>query len=93
MPEETVEIKNSKITIYNDQYPNGFLISEKEYLADSVNTSQNITITLDKNQYYVLGDNRPASSDSRSFGPIKKEKVIGKVLVRAWPLSHFSIFN
>lgn len=44
-------------------------------------------------EYYVLGDNRNVSKDSRSFGPVEDEKVIGRAVLRFWPLSKFSILR
>jgi len=93
LPGETIEIKNSKITVYNDKHPNGFQVVEKEYLADSVYTSQNLNITLDNDQYFVLGDNRPMSYDSRFFGPISKEVIVGRVWLRGWPLDRWKEFK
>jgi len=46
-------------------------------------------ITLAENQYFVLGDNRPDSSDSRSWGALDYSRIIGKVLLRYWPLNEF----
>ena len=42
-------------------------------------------ITLGSDEYYVLGDNRPDSSDSRSWGPLKRDRIQGKVIYRYWP--------
>jgi len=93
LPGETVKIDNGVVMIYNDASPEGRVLDESAYLPQGRKTNGTRKVVLGEDEYYVLGDNRPASSDSRSFGPIKKEKVIGKVLIRAWPLSHFSIFN
>ncbi len=92
LPGETVEINNGVVMIYNDASPEGRVLDESAYLPEGRKTNGTRKVTLAQDEYYVLGDNRPASSDSRSFGPIKKEKVIGKVLVRAWPMTHFTIF-
>jgi signal peptidase I len=43
---------------------------------------------LREGEYFLLGDNRPASSDSRSWGPLRGDQIVGKVLLRYWPLSH-----
>ena len=92
LPGETVEINNGVVMIYNDTSPEGRVLDESAYLPEGRKTNGTRKVVLGQDEYYVLGDNRPASSDSRSFGPIKKEKVIGKVLVRAWPVTHFTVF-
>jgi signal peptidase I len=44
-------------------------------------------LTLGEDQYFLLGDNRPGSSDSRSWGPVSRDRILGRVLYRYWPLS------
>ena len=66
MPEETVEVKDGKVFIYNKDNPLGKELRER-YLEES--TSGDMKIKLDDNEYFVLGDNRDASSDSRRWGP------------------------
>lgn len=44
-------------------------------------------VTLEEKQYFLLGDNRQASSDSRSWGPLPRDQLLGKVIYRYWPLS------
>ncbi len=92
LPGETVKIDNGVVMIYNSDSPNGRVLNEKEYLPAGRKTNGTREVKLGKNEYYVLGDNRPASSDSRSFGPIKKKSIIGKVVLRAWPVTNFTIF-
>ena len=92
LPGEKIEIKNGIIRIYNVQYPNGFVLDESAYLSPSLVTNADLSINLADDEYFVMGDNRPFSSDSRSWGPIKKSDVIGKVLLRAWPLNNIKIF-
>jgi signal peptidase I len=92
LPGETVEIDNGVVTIYNTDWPKGHVLDESGYLPEGRKTNGTRKTILGEDEYYVLGDNRPASSDSRSFGPIKKEKVIGRVFLRAWPVTNFTIF-
>ena len=92
LPEETVEIKNSQVTIYNDEYPNGFALNE-DYLPKSLVTDGQIREKLGKGEYFVLGDNRSVSYDSRRWGVLPKNDIVGRVLVRAWPFSRVAIFS
>jgi len=92
LPGETVEIDNGAVTIYNDASPEGRVLDENAYLPEGRKTNGTRKTTLAENEYYVLGDNRPASSDSRSFGPLKRDDVIGRVFLRAWPVTNFTIF-
>lgn len=55
-------------------------------------TSGNVDVTLDKTQLFVSGDNRPDSLDSRAFGPIDASQVVGKLVVRVFPLNSAEIF-
>lgn len=92
LPGETVQIKNSKITIYNTEHPAGLLLDDKMYLSPKTVTPETITTELKSNEYFVMGDNRPNSYDSRAIGPIPEDKIIGKVSVRVWPFTGASIY-
>ncbi|MCD6094443.1 signal peptidase I [bacterium] len=83
LPGETVEIKEGKIKIYNLDFPEGKTL--KESYIENEKTGGNIKISLKKNEYFVLGDNRNHSSDSRSWGPVPRKNIIG----RAWLSVHF----
>lgn len=92
LPGETVEINNGQVKIFNDKHPNGALLNEKFYL-DQDFTATTLTVTLKSDEYYVLGDNRIASLDSRYFGPVKRNLVVGRVWVRGWPLDRWKVFQ
>lgn len=85
LPNETIEIKNGSIFI------SGKLLDESTYLPSEVLTSGNTEITLKDNEYFVLGDNRPFSSDSRSWGILPEENIIGKAFFRALPANNLSV--
>ncbi|EKD46639.1 MAG: hypothetical protein ACD_67C00134G0003 [uncultured bacterium] len=91
LPGEKVKIENGKVTIFNDKNPEGIILDEREYLPAGLLTSSALTTTLNEDEYFVLGDNRQASHDSRAWGPLPENDIIGKVLIRAWPLSKAEI--
>lgn len=96
LPGETIQIKNEQIVIYDKNkqlYPWGLLLDETGYLNKEGVTKGNIDLALEDNQYFVLGDNRQFSSDSRYWGPVDKKFIIGKVWVRAWPFNSIKIFS
>ena len=86
LPNETVEIKDNKVTIYNAQHPTGMVLDET-YLDPGQQTLGMIRTKLDDNEYFVLGDNRLRSSDSRTWGALKKSLITGKAFIRLWPFS------
>lgn len=79
LPNEKIQIKDGLVYIYNNSFPSGQIIDEP-YLFSGTETlsfNENV-ITLEDSQYYVLGDNRENSKDSRSYGAVNKEFIIGK---------------
>ncbi len=92
LPGETVEVANGKVKIENDAHPNGFILDESPYLTN-VTTSGNRVVTLTGDQYYLLGDNRPESLDSRIFGPVDRSLLIGRVWVRGYPFDQWTVFH
>ena len=87
LPGETVKVEGGKVTIINKEHPDGFILDESKYLPPTLMTNGALTVALSNDQYFTLGDNRQFSHDSRAWGPLPKEDVIGKVLVRAWSFS------
>lgn len=92
LPKERVEIKNGWIYIYNEEYPHGFKI-EEDYLPPDIYTPTNQSVTLKEKEYFVLGDNRASSLDSRSFGPVNVKLIIGRAWLRGWPFDKIKIFE
>ncbi len=78
LPGETVEILDNHVQV------DGVVLDEP-YLADNVQMSDMAPRTLRNDELWVMGDNRDFSSDSRRFGPIKVNNVIGRAFVRFWP--------
>jgi signal peptidase I len=94
LPGETVEIKEGNVYIYNNEYPEGVAL-EEEYLAPEIETHgfSEQREELENNEYFVLGDNRNSSKDSRNFGPIKESFVVGQVFFRGWPFNKAGFFE
>ncbi len=92
LPDETIQIRNGKIVVFNEDNPSGFTPDESEYLGPRQITEGNLKMILEDDEYFVLGDNRLASSDSRRWGVLNKKFIIGKILLRAWPLDEIKYF-
>lgn len=95
LPGERVVVRNGTITVYNAEHPNGFQPDKTLPYASQTTipfTSGNIDITLASDELYVCGDNRPDSLDSRSFGPITANQIVGKLAARILPLGDAQIF-
>lgn len=88
LPNETVEIDGNKVTIKNEENPEGFVITEP-YVIHQGSVTQKVTLKAD--EYFVMGDNRAGSLDSRYWGPLKRNLVIGTPLVRLLPPQTISI--
>ena len=81
LPGETVTYKDNQL------YIDGEAI-EETFISDDVYT-ENFTITLGEDEYFVMGDNRTVSRDSRYYGPFSSSEIIAKSILTLWPLSSF----
>lgn len=93
LPGETVEIVDGRVKIFNIAYPLGFVLDETNYLPANVATYGSVKQALGDNEYFVLGDNRLASSDSRRWGVLPKRNITGRVWLRAWPPKTAEVFG
>jgi signal peptidase I len=84
LPNDTIEIKSDKIIISNGKESQ--VLDESSYLPESSNTLGDFEISLKDGEYFVLGDNREFSSDSRKWGVLPEKLIIGRVFLRAWPV-------
>jgi signal peptidase I len=96
LPGDRVVVSNGVYTIYNKQHPNGFdpdkTLPYFDYGKNVPVTSGDIDITLNSHQLFVSGDNRPDSLDSRAFGPINANQVIGQLVYRILPINTAKTF-
>lgn len=89
LPGEEILIKNGKVEIFNTEHPKGFYLDEF-YIAPGGTAGRN-TIKEGKlfqileDEYVVMGDNRSRSSDSREWGTVKREELVGRAWVVYWP--------
>jgi signal peptidase I len=95
LPGDRVVVKNGEYTIFNATHPGGFdpdttLAYGKGHALPY--TSGNINVELGPDQLFVSGDNRPNSLDSRYFGPINANQVIGQLILRVFPINHAEFF-
>ena len=91
LPGETVEIKGTDVIIKDPVTGNQFRL-EEPYVKEANLRDDFLTVQLKQNEYFVLGDNRAASSDSRIWGPVPENMIVGRVLVRLLPLSQSGLF-
>jgi signal peptidase I len=92
LPGERVKVVENKVIIYNTDYPQGMVLSE-EYLDTGMDTQGTKSYVLAENQYFVMGDNRTASYDSRNFGPIDYSSIVGRTFFRGYPLTRLQLFQ
>ncbi|HDH31661.1 MAG TPA: signal peptidase I [Candidatus Wolfebacteria bacterium] len=92
LPGERINIKNGQITIYSNDYSSE-LVLEEYYLPLDIKTSGDKEIAISDNEYFVLGDNRYYSFDSRSWGPLNEDEIIGLVRLRLWPFNNVMAFE
>lgn len=91
LPGDTVIISGNSVTIVNEAHPEGFTLSEPYLAPENLGGPSNVRVTLGKDEYFVLGDNRRVSADSRIWGTLPKSDIVGRVFVRLFPLSEIGV--
>lgn len=92
LPGETVEVVDGRVKIYNNDNKLGFILDETSYLPPSIATYSEQKTVLGNEEYFVMGDNRQASYDSRRWGVLPAKNLIGRAWLRAWPPKMAKIF-
>lgn len=86
LPGERVSVVSGVITVFNQQHPNGYRPdADSNYEINRGTSAGTMDITLDSDEIFVAGDNRPNSEDSRYFGAIKADEIVGKLVFRILP--------
>lgn len=89
LPGDTVSIADHEVTITNAEHPEGVLLDESYIFG--VRPLGSLTQSLGAGEYFVMGDNRDASSDSRSWGVLQRDHIIGRAFLRLFPLGSLDI--
>ncbi len=85
LPGDRVEVHDNGIWINGIKLEEPYIPAENYTLPGAF--TQNRAITLNNDEYFVSGDNRPHSSDSRAWGPITSDEIVGRVIMRYWPIN------
>jgi signal peptidase I len=90
LPGEHVKIDNNDVYINDVKLKEGYLDANVETLLPLRGYGD---VVLAEDEYFLLGDNRGQSLDSRVFGPIKSKLIVGRTWIRGWPFNRITIFN
>ncbi len=93
LPGETVSFNQGHVYIKNQQHTEGWELNESYLRLQTDTFAGPQTVTLGSGEYFVLGDNRTASSDSRVWGILPENDIVGKVWLRVFPVSRYAHFN
>ncbi|OHA98050.1 MAG: signal peptidase I [Candidatus Zambryskibacteria bacterium RIFCSPHIGHO2_12_FULL_38_34] len=88
-PGETVEIKKGVVVIYNDENKNGIKLNEPYVVFTK---QEDFLKKLETDEYFVMGDNRAGSSDSRIWGAVPKKYIVGRPIIRLFPLNEIGVW-
>jgi signal peptidase I len=92
LPGETVRVEGNTVTIVNNEHPEGFALDESYLDPQNFGGVSDTSVVLGADQFFVLGDNRRVSADSRLWGTLPREDIVGRVFMRLYPLNKIGIF-
>lgn len=93
LPGEEIQVKNGKIVIFNQKNPEGFELKENYLPFKIITGGKDEKVKISDNNYFVMGDNRQFSFDSRNWGALDKSEIIGLVRLRLWPIDSVMAFE
>jgi signal peptidase I len=93
VPGDTVRIDQGRVIVSNKENPQGVTLDEPYLPSQTITFGRAEPLTLGANEFYVMGDNRQASSDSRVWGVLPRKDIVGKAWLRVFPLSEFGIIH
>ncbi len=91
VPGDTIIVRDNRIEIQNAEHPEGILLDEPYLETANFGGPTGISLTLGGDEFFVMGDNRRVSSDSRTWGVLPRENIVGRVLLRLFPLSKLGV--
>lgn len=92
LPGDKVKIQKGFVYVNGNELNEPYL-HDQTFLLPGNSMREGFEVTVPQNHYFVMGDNRPHSSDSREFGPIPSSSIVGKALLRYWPLNQFGVVS
>jgi signal peptidase I len=93
LPGDTVVLSGTAptVTIIDAAHPQGFTLAEPYLSPENLGGASDMRVTLGADQYFVLGDNRKVSADSRLWGILPKSDIVGRVLLRLYPVNEIGV--
>ena len=90
LPGDTVKVAGGRVSVERD---GEVVLGEELYLPAGRGTNGDSSVVVPADEYFLMGDNRSASLDSRSFGTVAEGYIVGRVWLRAWPFDRFSVYG
>lgn len=90
LPADRIKIQNGSVYLNGEKLREDYL-RDQTYLPPGSYMAEGVEITIPGGKLFVMGDNRPHSSDSRRFGPVPFDAIIGRAFLRYWPVTSFGM--